>query len=162
MEKTEHNIQELWNSYKRYNMCNLNIIRNKRTQGAQRTPRKQNAKTVTHRHITFKLQKIEIEGIISKRKGRDKNLAITKQKLELHWSWLQKPCKKEDREVKSFKYWEKIITKPEFCIQWNYSSTEKKKKKKRLSQINKNWENFLLTDLPHKKCSKKFFKKKKK
>ena len=67
-------------------MCNLNIIRNKRTQGAQRTPRKQNAKTVTHRHITFKLQKIEIEGIISKRKGRDKNLAIMKQKLELHWS----------------------------------------------------------------------------
>ena len=67
-------------------MCNLNIIRNKRTQGAQRTPRKQNAKTVTHRHITFKLQEIEIEGIISKRKGRDKNLAITKQKLELHWS----------------------------------------------------------------------------
>ena len=54
-----------------------------------------------------------------------------KQKLELHWSWLQKPCKKEDREVKSFKYWEKIITKPEFHIQWDYSSTEKKKEQEK-------------------------------
>ena len=79
MEKTEHNIQELWNSYKRYNLCNLNIRRNKRTQGAKRTPRKQNAKTVRYRHIIFKHQKIEIEGIILKIKGRDENLAIKKQ-----------------------------------------------------------------------------------
>ena len=60
-------------------------------------------------------------------------------KLELYWSCLQKPCKKEEREVKSFKYWEKIITKPEFHIQKNYSlAVNKKKEKKRLSQINNN------------------------
>ena len=119
-------------------MCNLNIRRNKGTQGALRIPRKQNAKTVTHRHITFKFQKIEIEGIILKRKGRYKDLSIRKQKLKLHWSCLQKLCKKEERGVKSFKYSEKIITKPEFRIQQNYSSTvEKKKKKKTFSNKQK-------------------------